>query len=337
LLPRPKRYGGLNPERHWLPLFNYGWWMAGSTVHVWCVAHICNLEFDLKHLAPLAWVCAWTMVNRISDCVPERSPRLERAILLLTLAAPLLGVADSRLFVILSALNFATYLILSFVGQEHTRAMAKHLALASLALMVAGIPEVWVRMWLPEFTRNEAVVLAGTFYFVLLALRSARPELGIFGALAVAIDAGWLARGVAIHFAAQASAVFLLVHSLRWRDAQYPGATFLRRVAATIWVLDALVWTHAAGWLEASVTGATAVVALAAWAIAWRLRGQRGPRVIPIAAGMTLLSGPGNWLVRHSSDGLIAMVGSFVLFAVGFAVAWTRHRWECKGNPGAKQ
>ena len=37
---------------------------------------------------------------------------------------------------------------------------------------------------------------------------------------------------------------------------------------------------------------------------------------------------PGNWFVRSGSDGLLAMIGSIVLFALGIVVAWTRHRWE---------
>lgn len=34
LLPRPSRYGGLNPERSWLPMFIYGLWVIGTGVHV---------------------------------------------------------------------------------------------------------------------------------------------------------------------------------------------------------------------------------------------------------------------------------------------------------------
>jgi len=328
LLRRPLRHGGLNPERPWLPLFNYALWIAGSAVHVWCVAHICNLPFALPWLAPLALVAAWTMVNRLPDCLPVRSPCWEGALLLLTLGAPLLAFAESRLFVLLCALNSAAYLVLCFTGRGQVRVMAKHLAMAALALIMAGLPQEWARLWMPEFTRDHANVLAGTVYFVLLALRSARPEAGLFGALAVAVDAGWLARESAPHVAIQAGAMFLLMHSLRWRDAQYSGARFLRRFVAAIWTLDALAWTRDAGWLEAGVTGGAATLTLVMWGLAWWRRGEPGPRVVLVAAGMTMLSGPGNWFVQHASTGLISVVGSFVLFAAGIAVAWTRHRWE---------
>ena len=239
LLKRPARYGGLNPERHWLPLFIYGLWIGGSAVHVWCVAHICNLPLEFHHLAPLACVCAWTMWNRDSDCVPNPSPRWRNAMLMLTFAAPLPAFGQPRLFLLLAGLNFAAYLALSIRAREQTRSLAKHLAVASLALMVAGIPEDWGRLLLAGFTRNHGVLLGWTFYLVLLALRSARPEAGLFGAIAVAADTGWLARDSSFHFAAQASLVFLLMHSLRWRDAEHAGARFLRYFAASIWALDA--------------------------------------------------------------------------------------------------
>ena len=74
---------------------------------------------------------------------------------------------------------------------------------------------------------------------------------------------------------------------------------------------------------------------LAAWLLACWLRGEHGPLVIPVAAGITLLSGPGNWFARHGSDGLLAMLGSLVLFAAGIVVAWTRHRWERRKESGS--
>jgi hypothetical protein len=328
LLRRPSCYGGSNPERHWLPLFNYGLWVVGSAVHVWCVAHICNLPLEWLQLAPLTWVGAWTMWNRISDCVPNPSPRWRNATLLMTSIAPLLAFNESWLFLMLVGINLVTYSALSIGAGEQTRAMTKHLALASMALMVAGIPIEWGHWLLPTWARSHAIFLAWTFYLILLAFRSARPEAGVFGAIALAADTGWLAREAAYHFAGQAGLLFLLIHSLRWSDSKHRGATFLRYLAATLWSADAILWTYDAGLMEGVVTGGNAVALTVAWWIAWWLRDHRGPMVIPVAATVTLLAGPGNWFLGHGSAGLIAIVGSLALFSAGVVVAWTRNRWE---------
>lgn len=334
LLPRPVRYGGSNSERHWLPLFNYGLWMIGSAVHVWSVAHICDLPLEVNHLAPMVCVIAWTLWRRLTDFVPSPSPRWQQAMLLLTAGSPVLAYSQPRLFLLLTALNLAAYVALSLRASAHTRATAKHLALASLALLVAGVPVEWGRLLLAGFRREHGLFAAWTFYLVLVALRSPRPQAGLIGAIAFGVDVGWLSREAEVHFGLQAGLVFLLLHSLRWVDCQHTGAALLRWLAAIGWVFHAGMWTYGGAWLEAGVTGGAAMLVAAAWVILWRLRDVQGPWIIPVAAGLTLLSAPGNWFVRSGSAGLLAMAGSVVLFAFGIVVAWTRHRWEHRVDAG---
>jgi hypothetical protein len=54
--------------------------------------------------------------------------------------------------------------------------------------------------------------------------------------------------------------------------------------------------------------------------------------VLPAAATLVFCSGPSNWVMRHGSDGLLALLGSLMLFAAGIVVAWTRHRWDRKAE-----
>jgi hypothetical protein len=136
------------------------------------------------------------------------------------------------------------------------------------------------------------------------------------------------------HAVAQASLVFLLLHSLRWRDAEHSGTPMLRWLAALAWMGDAWVWTRELRWEGILFVGSAAIVVLAAWLWAWRLRRERPSLVLPVAATVALCSGPGNWLVRHGSDGLVALLGSLILFAAGLIMAWTRHRWEGKEKSG---
>src|SRR5213076_2712379 len=80
-LPRPTRYGGLNPERHWLPLFIYALWVAGSGTHFWCLGYIGEQPFHIYYLAPAACIAAWTLRRRIPDCVQQPGARWEMAML----------------------------------------------------------------------------------------------------------------------------------------------------------------------------------------------------------------------------------------------------------------
>jgi hypothetical protein len=331
LLPRPSRYGGLNPERHWLPLFLYGLWTAGSAVHVWGIIYICRhplVVLQPHQLAPLACVCAWTMFNRISDCRQNPAPRWRTAMLILAAAAPVLAFQESRLFVLLAALNAAGLLGIGLFGNRANRPVAQQLAMASAALMIAGVPVEWGRLADPDFGRGTAVVLGVAVYGILAAVRSKRPDLGLLGTGGAAVVPGILASQSAGHWAVETGFVFLLLHSLRWRDSEHRGAATVRGATAFAWGLHAFVWTRDAGWAISAILGAAAVVVLLAWLIVYGRRRENRLPVVPGAAMMVMLSGPSHWILRHGSDGLVAMGGSLLLFAVGTAVALSRHRWE---------
>lgn len=336
LLRRPARYGGSNPERHWLPLFIYGLWVAGSAVHVWCVAHICDLPLQPHHLAPLACVAAWTLWNRLSDCFPRPSLHWQRAVLVVTFAAPLLAFQQSYLFMVLAGATHLAYMTLWLRSADTwpLRAVVKHLTLASLALMVAGMPEDWGRAVLPAFSRPRCIALACSVFALLHAMRSRRPDVGLAGALGLVVMLMLNARAVpgGFHVSAQVSLVFLLLHSLRWIDAEHSGTPALRCLAALAWMGDALLWTRDLRWEGVLFVGAAALMVCAAWLLAWWLRKERGPLVLPVAATAVLCSGPANWLARHGSEGVLALLGSLALFAAGIVAAWTRHRWEGKGK-----
>jgi hypothetical protein len=336
LLRRPTRHGGSNAERQWLPLFIYGLWAAGSAVHVWCVAHICDLPLQPHHLAPLACVIAWTMWNRLSDCLPSPSLNWQRAMLALTFAAPLLAFNESYLFTPLAGATHLAYVALWLRTTDTwpLRSAVKHLALASLALVVAGMPEDWGRAILPAFSRARCIVLACSFFVLLHALRSRRPEVGLAGALALtaALTLEGRMLSVGFHAIAQSSLVFLLLHSLRWSDTEHSGTRTLRWLAAGLWAIDAGVWTRELRWEGILFAALAGMIVMAAWLVAWWVSKERASLALPAGALVVLCSGPGNWLALHGSDGLLALLGSLVLFAAGIVVAWTRHRWEGKGK-----
>ncbi len=340
LLPRPVRYGGVNPERPWLPIFIYGLWTSGSAVHVWCVAHICNLPLEGRHLAPLACAIAWTLWNRLSDFVPSPSSRWQRAMLLLTFLAPLPAFGQGPIFPALVTLNLLAYfcLWLRRFDNWQLRTMVKHLAIASIPMLLAGMPANWGASFILEFTRPRGIAVGLASLALLHAVRSPRPDLGLAGALGLGLLATLTIPVVnrGLYVLPQLALVFLLLHSLRWRDGEHAIARPLRWLAAMAWSLDSCLWTRNLGAEEIALAGAAAILVIGGWLLAWWLRARRGSIALPVAAALTLASGPGNWLLRQGSEGVLALAGSLALFSVGIVIAWTRHRWEAKSLPPGK-
>jgi hypothetical protein len=327
LLPRPTRYGGLNPERHWLPLFIYALWVAGSGTHFWCLEYIGEQPFQIHYLAPAACIAAWTLWRRIPDCVQQPGARWEMAMLCLTFASPLVAFGEPTLFAVLALMNAAVYAVLLRRCAGTTQRLLRELLIGSAALLVLGLPENIGRLILPEFTRMHAFVLAAATAVFTSALRSPRMAVGFAGAMGAGISVALIFPNAPVHLTIETATVFLLAHSLGWsrRDA---AASFLRIVAGGIWVIDAGLWIHAAGWQTDVAIGSIALALSLAWWVVGRFYGERRDWIVLASSVAVILGLPSDWLWQNGSLGLIALAASLALFVVGFVIAWTRHLWE---------
>ena len=325
LLPRPSRYGGLNPERHWLPLFLYALWAAGTGVHIWCVGHIAARPFEIVLLAPAVWATAWTVRNRLTDFVPNPRVALQNAVLVIAFLSPFVAFGEPEIFTRLAVLNVVAFGVLWL---RRPSLLARELMVISLLTAVAGVPLEWSLL---AATRAEHIGLALAAYAILWAIRSPNPEAGLLGAFATGVVIAWLTRAWSIHAGLQPAFVFLLIHSLRWPEQSGRPDAAIRYLAAVMWVVDAILWTRE-GWDgQSGYIAAGALLACTAWGfLVWRQK-RRGPLAIPMASAATALTGPANWFIVNSSLGLMALAASFLLFAVGAALAFTRHRWDRNG------
>ncbi|MBI5772685.1 MAG: hypothetical protein HZA89_02950 [Verrucomicrobia bacterium] len=328
LLPRPARYGGLGPERHWLPLFIFGLWLAASSVHVWCVGYVAHLPLQLHLLAPLACVCTWTMANRISDCLPEPSRQWRGAMLLLVFGAPLFALDHPEIFFPLAALNFAGFAILWHRAPKEFARSARSFTLSSVPLLVAGMPQSWLAAISPVLAGVDPIAASVVLFVLGASLHSMQWQAGTFGALAAASAAGGFYPHEPMHAATQAGLVFLFIHSLRWVGDGRADHSALRWGMTAAWIGNAWMWMHGAGWPQGVFTMSGAVlVALAALTTWWRWRLPVARSLMVGCAGV-MLAGPGNWFLIYSRPGQLALAASLLLFAVGIALALTRHRWE---------
>ena len=333
LLPRPTRYGGLELERPWLPLFLFGLWLTGTAVHVWSVGYVARLNLPLPLLAPLAVALAWTLFNRIADCVREPSWRWGGALLLLVFAAPVLALLRPEIFHPLALLNLAGFVVLMLKAPGQLARVARGFVLASVPLLIAGISPKWLAPISAELARVNPLSAALALLIAGAAFHSVRWQFGAFGAVTLALAMAGGYPHVAGHAALQTGIVFLFLHSFRWVADECADHRALRWCLAAAWTADAAVWTRVVAWEPAIFTtlaaALVAVTALVLW-LRWKL-----PVPLALWAGCAgaSLAAPGNWFIANSRPGLLALAGSLGLFALGTALAWTRHRWEQRIRP----
>jgi len=339
LLPRPTRWGGVVAQRSWLPIGLAAIWITATAVHLWCVGFVYDLVWHQFLLAPLVWVAMWTLNYRVTDFVPSPPQEARAALLVPPALAVLLGTWEattSYAVFVLAALNVVIFGVLYF--RKQFTGVSFHLLLISLATLIAAMPEHLGYLLIPDYSRPGCVVDAILAYIVVRALLSRHPSFGLCGAIAMIFLTNNLLQhdSMAIEFAVQFGAVFFLVHSLRWQDEEHPYANGLRILCGLLWIGHSLAWMqgdYRVGWWTVSTL---AVLVLACYVATWLIWHRSPSRVIPVIALIVLALQPGRHAVHstaHVSTGLLALVASFVLFAVGTIVALQRDKWNPPHHP----
>jgi len=334
-LPHARETGSFEPQRRWLPAGFFVLWIIATGAHLYCLNYVYNFAFRIGMFVPAVWVLCWTMYRRGPEFLAwqSRAPQqlLTIAALLLPLAAA--SASGTNIFFALTLMNAVIFGVMSFRGED--RHLATQLFFASLMLLICGFPMDWVGIRLAHFApllHRETYIIAGIgSYLMLYAVMSRDPKVGIFGSVLVMTLAAiaFPNHAATIHWAVQGGLVFLLLHSLRWMDSEHQGAGAVRILAAIVWMVHTVIWVRsdAAFWMPCISGGIVLVVYL----IAQLLRGRWDLPILPAASILTVLSGPGNFLIGYlhsASLGLLAVIGSFLLFALGTAAALTKHRWH---------
>ena len=307
-------------------------WLAGTIVHLYCLGYIYDFTLRLEFVAPGVWVVSWMACRRLSTLRGEiRLPWLDAAFAMPALVTLLaLPQPSKAVFVVLSTLNTCVFGWL-FLSRRLSSKFALHLSVLSLLAAFAGLPE---RLFPVMHGNSGQMRIVGgllALYFLVWICLSRRPKLGLLGGGMVALMTGLLLGQdpQMPHWAASAGLAFFLLHSLRWNDATEPGAAAVRWLAAICWVGHAVIWAQSGGgfWMLFGVAGPVLGVAL----LAKILNASFGTWIVSGAALLVLLCAPGNSAVSQAHDaplGLIAIVGSFGLFALGTLSALTKHRWH---------
>jgi hypothetical protein len=333
-IPRPESEKRDVQVRRWFPMMLGLFWILATGVHLYALGYVYDFPLRPEQLAPVLWVLAWTLVLRITDFVPVPSELLRRALLVLPLLTTFVSalVVGSHVFLVLAMLNVVGFAIV--LWRERGNRLALQLVLISLASTISALPVEVVHPIVGGFDRMNLIGGAVLAYLAIAALLTRNPKVAIAGAIATALAGGLLREGHSdnLHWAAQVGLVYFLLHSLRWRDYEHAGAAAVRNCMASLWVLHTFVWARAGVAFLPPLVVATGVVCV------WSCRGFLfqiwRPLVIPIAAGLVALCDPLNFAVIKTQTapvGVLAVIGSFVLFALGTAAALTKHRWHKVG------
>jgi len=330
LLPKPRAAGDLCPQRQWLPMTFFAFWLVATGTHLYSLGYVYDFDLQRVWVAPAIWVLAWTLYLRITDFIELPRWKLNRALLIAPAFAPFVaGLANSKITLALAAFNILAFGFVALFGTQ-TR-IARNLMLGSVLTMIAAIPHQWGGVVVPGYNPAKAVAIAALAGLIIPALLSRNPKLGFLGACALAAGVGGFVgdewRG--FNWAVQAGCVFLLLHSLRWLDWQEKGLPIARGLTAAVWVLDSFAWTHVGG--PTLALAGLGLLVMAVWIVAHQLRLVRGLWSVGVAGLLVLVSSPldaaGIWLMAAPA-GLLAVLGSLVFFGIGTAAALTKHRWH---------
>jgi hypothetical protein len=322
--------GGRVLEQPWLPLLFHGLWVAATAVHLHSVNYVDGQRFQLALAAPVLCALAWTGWNRLGDFAVHPNAGLRSTLLVIAALTPLLaaGRGESNIMFALAGVNA---LALFALGWRDQNRFVAQLGLASVVLLAPSMPEAWGREMIPDFSSGKALALALAGAALLLVGLSRRPAHALTGALIVGLGTQFQFERLEYveQFAMQCALLFVLLHSLRWVEES--GSRALRVGAALAWLAHSVVWLRLVG-VDANwpvLLGSLLVLGMVL--LARLLEGQWSHRLVTGSAALVGLAVPANFAVevlRITPSGHLAVLGSFLLFAVGTALAWTKPRWN---------
>ena len=327
-LPRTSTQGNLLPQRRWLPAGMFSLWFAVTAVHLYSLDYVYGYDLRGELLAPAVWVLAWTILTRI----PDRPTFFKPALFVATGFTPLIASAPNagKTFLSLTALNIIGYAIVRLRHRENR--LVGHLAYASALMIVTQMPDFWLQFIGPGIGPGQCFVAGLAVYGIYWTGWSRNPKLAVIASILLAIGVAILFSDYqgAAHWAAQSAFIFLLLHSLRWNDAENRGANFIRRLTALAWVIFSFVWMSSDNgkfWMP-FIPG---VLVILVYCLSFPCRGIWRLFVVPAAALLVVLSGPSSAAVdelQSAPVGLLAVVGSFLLLGFGTVAALTRELWH---------
>ncbi len=310
----------------WLPAAVFFGWLTVTACHFGGIGYSNSYVWNYSLLVPIAWVMAWTAYVRITDFITVPNRLAEQILSSVPLLLPLLANGSEHTFLLFAGLNLLIYGLLLIRNARNFLALTQ--LLGAIAIFLVGLPAPWISYILPEVGRPEWAMVSAAACFFGLIFRFRDPRIAMLGTFGL-IGLYYYFAPLISHYAVQGALVSLLVHSLRWDDKTHKGAMTLRLLAVTVWCLVSCSWlfnSEPEQLLVDSAAGALLTIYLLR-ALIYR---RWSHRLLPIGATLVLLSEPAtilaSWLNRET-PGMLAVAGSFLLFALGSIAAFSKPKW----------
>jgi hypothetical protein len=314
--------------QRYFPLLALVSWVGGTAAHFYCIDYVNVLRWSPALLVPALWVAAWTVwkFSLAMDFSLRRD--ISRGLFSLPVAVLALAAYYKQWGIVfaLTMLNAPIYFALA--AQQRDR-LAMRLCLLSVSLMGGAVPQSWLLSLHFPFTRPELLGMSALGFVLISTALSRNPKAAVLGSIAATLFVASLPPGIDVLMnpALQTGAIFFLVHSLRWSEGI--GAP-LRIIAAVFWMTHSLIWVGTDSDVARNGVLVAAASVVAVYFLARFVLGAWGPRIIPFTA-MAVSFGPLLChlarLLKEAPAGLLVLLGSFALFALGTVAALTKSRW----------
>jgi hypothetical protein len=336
LLPRPRHAAGSPGQTRWLPQALYAAWIFVTAFHLGGIGYSQGFVWTLAMVAPLAWVLAWTFYTRVTDFVSNPGTLLKQRLLFLPLVIPFLAAGDQRIFPALALLNLLCYGLPFLLDRRH-RAAGLPLVI-SATMLIGGLPAEWLHHVAPSLSRGNWIVCCLLLCLVCWTFISRDPRVALMGVLAPAVgyfmffDSWRLGTDyLSPKYMMEISLVFVMTHSVRWRDHEHKGAWIFRNIAGLLWVLISFSWLQEPGYGARVTIYSSAGLLLLYYTFHSSLIRSWKPLAVPFYSVAVLFSQPAKRFadsVADISPGFLAIIASFVLFAAGTLAALTKSKWN---------
>ena len=330
-LPRQDDLGSVPGGKRWLPEAVFFAWMLVTACHFGGIGYSNSYIWDYSLLVPVGWVTAWTAYLRVTNFIKKPNRLADNILAFVTLSLPLLATDSENILLFFASLNLVGYGFLFIRERRNSLTLAR--LLGAIAIFAGGQPVAWLDHIVPGVTRTEWVFLSIFVCFFWLIFRSRDPRVAIFTALGLVILSFEYAPALS-RCAVQLALVSLLVHSLRWDDQVQRGATTLRFLTGVLWILISCSWLFEPVRPARLLVDSAAVLLLIVYLLHIMIFRSLKNLFVLICAGVVLLSEPAMISVRwlgNESAGIVAIVTSFLLFALGSVAAFSKPKWWRSG------
>ncbi|HVK59829.1 MAG TPA: hypothetical protein VM735_13670, partial [Candidatus Kapabacteria bacterium] len=319
-------------RKQWLPLTVLLLWITGTAAHLYSVGYVDDQKFELAKFSVLAWAIGWLLCAKITLLLSRFTPAAPEIMLSLPIAAPLLAWERPGIAVTLHILNAAIFGVLC-IRWKGLRIPAI-LGGVSLLLALFTVPNDWLTPVIKGYNKAGLAFSLVAALLMIKAIRTRTAKWALIGSFVTVIFLLGLALNSRFspHYALQFAPLFALVHSLFWKGPQERGSTVLLLGAATILCLDSYAIAqqgHYAPHLLPYLCAAPLLV----------ITSFRRAVVPIIAAIASMLVPPLSYatsVAEGTPTGILALMASFILFAVGTTFAVWKNRFS--NNPkGTKE